>query len=710
MRTHHFTCMLLLCLIASTACESLAQTRHDSLSAALTMERRISWDDFVQSLYEDGTDYDEDVIEDLYGIHCNPINLNVADRPQLEQLPFLSEEQVTAILHYIKIHRPMMSLGELILISELDYVTRLRLTLFCYVDNSTQQELQPPLKTLLKHGKHEMIVRSDIPFYKKAGYYSVSDSVLAKYPNRVYQGDRFHNSLRYKYESAQHLFAGLQMEKDPGETGIDYWAAYLMLNSIKSIRTFIVGDYKLSFGQGLVVNNSVSFGKLSSLNSSSLLNKGISKHSSLSESNHFRGVAATIRLFKNLNATAFLSYQKIDATLYADSTNGSKRFVASSLKQDGLHRTKLEISKKGNVSEFSTGGNIQYINNDMTIGLTLIYTHLSVPLLPKYGTKNTSYRKINLRGDTFCSAGVNYSLRFHHLLLRGETAFVTNHEGHEKTNSDVATINSLSYAFNSSTSIVLVQRYYGIEYATLYGKSFGESGKPQNESGVYVGVKSQLFKKIYLEAYVDGFHFPYKKYQVSDSSNGVDGLCRLTWMVSGKSSLLLNYRIKAKQKDFVIKTDKTDLYYYDTQSVKLQYKSDLTASISSTTTLYGTFIFNPDANNDNGFMIAHSMRFLLRQSTKHKIDLTAAYFNTTAYSSRVYLYEPSLSYSFGTSSFYGEGLRASILLSLPIIHNLYITGKLSTTRYFDKDSIGTGLEKIAAKHKEDLQIQLRWVI
>lgn len=66
MRTQHFTCMLLLCLAVSTLCT--AQTDTDSLPAA---EQLISWDDFVQSLYEDGTDYDEDVIEDLYDIHCN---------------------------------------------------------------------------------------------------------------------------------------------------------------------------------------------------------------------------------------------------------------------------------------------------------------------------------------------------------------------------------------------------------------------------------------------------------------------------------------------------------------------------------------------------------------------------------------------------------------------------------------------------------------
>lgn len=705
MRTQHFTCMLLLCLAVSTLCT--AQTDTDSLPAA---EQLISWDDFVQSLYEDGTDYDEDVIEDLYDIHCNPIDLNKVTKQQLEHLPFLSDMQITSILHYVKIHYPLLSLGELMFITELDYVTRLRLMLFCYVDKATAQKSQPSLKTILKRGKHEITVRSDIPFYKKAGFDSLSDSVLAKNPNKVYQGDRFHHSLRYKYESSQHLFAGLQMEKDPGETGIDYWAAYLMLNDWGKIHSFIVGAYKLSFGQGLVVNNSVSFGKLTSLNSSSFLNKGISKHSSLSESNYFRGIATTIQLIKNINVTAFLSYKDIDATLYTDSLNGIKRFVASSLKQDGLHRTKLEISKKGNVSEFSTGGNIQYLNKSMTIGITVLYTHLSVPLLPKYNTQSTSYRKINIRGNTFCSAGINYSLRFRHLLLRGETAFAMNYDGHKKTNSDMATINTLSYAFSSSTSAVLLQRYYGMQYATLYGKSFGESSKPQNESGIYAGIKSQLFKKLHLEAYIDLFHFPYKKYQVSDSSNGIDGLCRLAWLVSGKSSLQINYRIKAKQKNYTVKADKTELYYFNTQSIKLQYKNNLNANLSSTTTLYGTYIYNPDKNNDNGFMIAHSLRFQLHQNTKYRIDLTAAYFNTTTYSSRVYLYEPSPAYSFGSLSFYGEGLRASVLLSLPIIRNMYITGKVSTTHYFDKDTIGTGLEKITANHKEDLQLQLRWII
>lgn len=698
-------------LIKSLAVFCLMLAQCHSIAAQTEEKARLSWDDFVQSLYDEGNEYDEDVISDLYDIYQHPFELNSATAQQLQQLPFLTTAQVLAILDYVKRNHPVLSVGELMYIRELDYPTRMKLLLFCYVDTSADDSSQAvSLRNLLRYSKNEFIVRSDIPLYTKEGFKPKSDSILMKYPNRVYQGTRYYHSFRYRFESMQHLFAGLQMEKDVGEKGVDYVAGYVMLQKIGMIQKLVAGDYKLSFGQGLVVNNSMSFGKVSYLASSSSINRGISKHSSMSETNHFRGLATTLRLSRHLNLSAFVSYQAIDGTIATATIQDQECETISSLKQDGLHRTILEKSKKGNVKELSAGGNVQYVDNSWSVGITTMYTHLSVPLFPKHNTESSLYRLYNPQGNDFNATGVNYSFRHRRFSFMGETAFALNYMFGEQVNQGVATTNILRYTASSNTSLVLLQRYYDKRYATLYANSFGENSSPQNESGLFAGVKSQVFSRLYLEAYLDCFAFPYRKYQVSDKSNGIDGSARATYVISDKSTLMVNYRIKSKQKDYKVENDAKELHYYTNQNLKIQYNRQFTPVFSTKTILYGTYIFNPDVANEHGFMLSQNIRFASKEQSSKRIDLMLTYFKTTSYNSRVYLYEPSLTYSSGMTSQYGHGMRFVLLLSYPIVKNLYVTGKASMSKYFNRDTIGSSLDKINASHREDIQLQLRWVL
>lgn len=691
-----------LCVISYMCCPICAQTE----------DARLTWEDFIQSLYDEGSEYDEDVVEDLYEIYQHPIELNGATVQQLQQLPFLTTVQILAIVDYVKRNNPILSLGELMYIRELDYPTRMRLMLFCYVDaaeaNRSQQDVH--LRDLIRYSKHELVLRSDFPLYTKEGFKPKSDSILLKSPNKVYQGSRFYHSFRYRLESMQHLYAGVQIEKDVGEKGVDYWAGYVMLQKIGRIQKLVVGDYKLSFGQGLVVNSAMSFGKIASMSSSSSTNRGISKHSSMSETNYFRGVASTVRLFRHLDMTAFVSFRKIDGTVNAKSVEENGYASVTSLKQDGLHRTKLEISKKGNMDEFSTGGSLQYADGNWGIGITSIYSHLSMPLLPKFNTEASLYRKYNLQGNDFSATGVNYSFRHRRLSFMGETAFALNYLYGERTNRGLATVNIIRYTTNANTSLVLLLRHYDKQYATLYARGFGENSKPQNESGVYVGVKTQVASRLYMEAYADGFTFPYRKYQVSDGSNGIDCMARATYVPSDKSSIVVSYRIKSKQKDYKVRKDVTELHYYTNQNLKIQYNRQFTPVVSTKTILYGTHLFNPDVSNECGFMLSQNIRFASKTQSGKRIDLMVTYFNTSSYSSRVYLYEPSLIYSSGMSSQYGHGIRSVLLLSYPVIRNLYVTGRLSVSKYFDRDTIGSSLDVINASHREDVQVLFRWVL
>ena len=103
----------------------------------------MTWDDFVM-LIADNTDDDKgpdsELFEELYEIHCNPINLNNTTEEELCILPFLSEKDIADIISYIKKHSPLMSIGELMFIPTLDIQKRRMLQLFCYTGETRKKD------------------------------------------------------------------------------------------------------------------------------------------------------------------------------------------------------------------------------------------------------------------------------------------------------------------------------------------------------------------------------------------------------------------------------------------------------------------------------------------------------------------------------------------------------------------------------------------
>ena len=663
----------------------------------------LSWDDFVENICDytnlDDEDIDEEYLLQLKEIHDNPYNLNDVTQEQLLFLPFLSESQAKDIVDYASTHSPVYTLGELMFIQSLSQHDRQMLMLFCRAGDVPGKESSVlNAKNLLSHARHEVTLRTDIPFYTKAGYKDVADSILESSPNKVYKGDRFYRSMRYRFTSMNHLDAGLQIEKDAGEYDFDYLSFYALLRNVGRIRTLALGDYRVSFGQGLVVNTNMGFGKAMMLSALSSMNRGISKHSSMSESGYFRGIAATIGLYHGLDISAFASYRNRDATLLNDQTDS-----VSTFKTDGLHRTALERSKKNNISDASFGGNLQWrglAGGKISLGLTSIYTHLSNILAPRYDTASTLYRAWYPRGTDFSSYGLSYSYMGSSFLFRGETAM--NHDG------AMATINTAQYKPDGYNAITLIQRYYQAKYATLYAKSFGENSSPQNESGVYLGWNSSMVRNLMISVYADWFYFPFRKYQVSEPSQGLELLAQLTYTPSDKASFDLRYKFKSKQKDCSYTIDDVDytiLGRYTTQSLRLQHNQVLSPLFTLRTTLAGTYLGNPLSDDNYGFIITENLKYT---SSLTKLSLSASWFNTDSYSSRIYTYEPTLLYSFGMTSFYYKGLRLALVVSLPIINNMTLNAKLGYTSYFDRETIGTALEQIDASHRTDLQLQLRY--
>ena len=160
-----------------------------AISGNAFSQSEMEWDDFVSEIYDEmGEDEQtmEVIISELEEIHMNPMNLNDVTEDDLHRLPFLSENQIRDIVFYRDKNGLFMSMGELMLINSLDFETRQRLRLFCEVVHPEKDvHKNTSLRDLLKYSRHEIIGRTDVPFYTKDGFKNKPDSIIQKSPNKI---------------------------------------------------------------------------------------------------------------------------------------------------------------------------------------------------------------------------------------------------------------------------------------------------------------------------------------------------------------------------------------------------------------------------------------------------------------------------------------------------------------------------------------------
>lgn len=84
------------------------------------------------------------------------------------------------------------------------------------------------------------------------------------------------------------------------------------------------------------------------------------------------------------------------------------------------------------------------------------------------------------------------------------------------------------------------------------------------------------------------------------------------------------------------------------------------------------------------------------------------YFHTTDSKSRVYLYEPNVREMMYIPSMSGHGVRGSALVQCRLWkERILVELKYGVTRYFDRDTQGTGMQTIYSNVKNDISLQVR---
>lgn len=625
----------------------------------LQAQEQHCWEQYLNQVMN-AEDMASEQWQENYDLFCeleqHPINLNKTTREELEQIPFLSTQQVEALMEYLYRYDSMKSLAELRMIKEIGPQVRKLLECFVYVGDEPKQK---------SRFRHELVTNGRVPFYERKG------------DKDGYLGDRYRHWLRYQVERGDNMKLGIVASKDAGEPfftnenkyGYDYYSPYLQLKKMGHLETLVLGNFRTSMGMGMVMNNSFGLGKIAVLQNLGRNATGLRTHSSRSEG-YLQGVGATINYGRGIRTTAFVSYAPIDATLNND---GSARTILTS----GYHRTETEMEKKHNMHVLKTGGTLRYDVGRMHIALNALYNHLDRELRPN---KKQMYNYYKPEGINFMNASIDYGYRGRRWALNGETA--TDDKGH------IATINTISVSTNNNINIMVLQRFYAYQYASLDAQSYSDGGKIQNESGIYVGLSWQPSSTWQLTAYTDYAYHPWPMYRESTASHSVDNMIQCVHTTE-KWKLMGRYRLKIKEQEHRTR-------------ISIEYSS---SQFSARTQFDGGYC--TAQKSEFGAMISENVAY---SHDWLRLNAGVGYFDTDSSNSRVYLYENGPLYTYSMQQFYGEGIRYWIMLRASIGRKLTFTAKIGVTDYFDRVKISSDNQQIDQSSQTDLDIQVRWRI
>ena len=548
---------------------------------------------------------------------------------------------------------------------------------------------------MLKYGRNEVQLRFDKNLNKRAGYGEFSDSILQRFPNRKYRGEDFYTSLKYSFAYRDKIQFGLLGEKDAGEPffkkdypkGYDHYGFHLIVRDLGKLKTLAVGDYRLSFGQGLILNNDFMLSKSWATNNIIRRTQDPKRHFSTAENGFFRGAAAVFQIDK-VSITTFYSNKRFDANLSNDG-------LITSFKIDGYHRTPLEMEKKNNAREQVTGVNINYRKDQFQIGVSGIYHAYNRMYYPTVQEYNYYY----LRDSSNVNAAIDYSYRFRRLSFAGEAAIAKNKA--------VATTNMIQYAPSNLLSLSVLYRYFPISYNAMHARAFSETSRVQNESGLYVGATFSPMRRVSVTSYIDIFRFPWVRDQVDKPSKGVEVYFLGTYTVNRNSNFEWRYRYKQREQNarYPDQNSRTVLPY-NTQKIRLRYNNTLNSGWDFRTTLDATLYRQKHFPMETGYMISQNIGY--RGSDKIRGDLFVGYFSSESFAARLYSYERNILTTFYMPSFYGEGLRLALSGRYNITQRLSFSAKIGHTRYFDRETIGSGTELIEGNSRTDVFTYLRW--
>lgn len=644
-----------------------------------------------------------DLVDEMLQYVRHPINLNQASDRELRQLQ-LNDLQICNLTSYIQ------KFGELTSIYELNLIEGFDSLLVTNMNPFITFGLQPVgaklnLKNMAIFGKNQLIARyQQVPELQK-GYSRIDDSSLFANPNARYLGGPQKLYVRYGYSFYNKLRFGITMEKDAGETffpgndtlkkGFDFYSFHFYYAGKKFLRHLAIGDYHVQFGQGLTMFSSLAFGKSSGAITNRRIVQPVKPSTGVNENLFLRGAAATVTPFKSTDLTLFYSSKKSDANVEGDDSLSSEELYISSLQETGYHRTPNELAGKDAVKQTVYGGNLQTRVKMFRLGATALHTELGSNLQKS----NALYNKFDFRGKSLTNYGFDFAAILKALTIYGEVS--------GSDNGGKALLAGATATPDPRIALSVVYRNYSKDYQNFFSNAFAEGRRNANEKGVYLGILTQLHKRVRLSAYADHFRFSWLRFRVDAPSRGSEYLCQLIYTPSRATEIQFRYRVQQKQLNLSGSETYTNFPEPEKRQnyrVHLSYKA--TPSLTLKSRIETTTWQMPGFEKRTGYLMYQDLIYN-NPGKPWLLNGRFALFDTDTYNERLYAYESDVLYAFSIPSYYYKGSRFYLMGRYSFGRNLDVWIRYAITYFSNKQVIGSGLDEIRGNHKSEVKVQIR---
>lgn len=512
---------------------------------------------------------------------------------------------------------------------------------------------EPFFKNFFRKSSQSLLFRHSQILEQQAGY----DTTRSNH----YAGSPGHDCFRYSFSSQGKFFLKLSGEKDPGEQffrgeqkyGFDFYSGSISIKDFGLVKAAVLGDYRLNFGQGLVMGSSLLSGKGSSPDGIRRFSTGIRAVAPTNEGDFLRGSAVTV------------GNHKISGSLFAGRQYGSL---------NNCFGADLSFQK----ARFRIGTRV----------IAYSVTDTSSSTLQKFKSCCT---------PTGFNASVDYQCIIKRQVLFGELAI--------NQNGKIGVLQSVLLNLSPTFKTALVFRYYSNGYSSSLGRAFGSTSHNSGEFGIYTTSSWIVNRNCEVYFYTDYYHLTWLSYRTDAPVTGCDFGISTQYAITRYSKLSAKYTYRGKSQN-----TSDNPYYREIgetlrHKVRLQWSNEpypflklkteadwqLNRSVSSQT-------------NKCGFLIYQDVAIEIPKCGL-AVHTRLAYFDTDSYDERQYAYEDDVYYAFTVGSYYYKGIRGYLVLRYKYKW-LSLWLRLSQTYYIDRQVISSGLTEIDKPHKSELKCQV----
>lgn len=653
------------------------------------------------------SDYSE-MLESYWDLTDNPININSDNIDLLVEMKLINIFQLENIKKYRREFGDYQFIEELYEVEGLDTITiEIIKPLICFQEGSSKRI---KIKDIFKYGSNKLLIEVNQCLNKKKGYNDIDNDLLYQKPNSIYLGSPQKIYLRYNYSFRDKIEAGFVLEKDPGEyffrravndsiikllgrrsyTGFDFFSFHFNIKELGFIKALAIGDYKLSFGQGLTMGSGMAF--ISQGESLLRRSKKIVSSKSANEAYYLRGVASTLK-YKNLELSIFYSNKKTDANIITYDTLSETPLKISSLQQSGLHRTYNEVLDRKAIRQQLLGLNLSYKSSHFQLGYTLHKTYLSADLQ----SDNTIYNTFYFSGKELTNHGIDFYYILQKILFYGEVA-MSNNKG-------IAGLIGTTIQPTGYIGLDIMYRNYAKNYQCLYSNAFASGSKVRNEEGFHLSSSISIASNWKLITSFDYHKSDWLKSTSHSPTHGYEFDCQLNYQPNKSTLFFLEYRNKNKMKNTgTSETFQKYLIEEKNNMIRFHASYNLSERISLKNRI--EYHFNKyEEGNYNSYLIYQD---IIYNSNEKKYSIAFRYELFNAEKGNLYAYENDVLYAFAVNSLSAKGIRTYIVGKIKFWERLQLSSKIGFTFYDDKEEIGSGLEAIEGKWKGDGKLQMIW--